>query len=410
MAIDVNPHPGERMLGQRSLREHSLLPAMRNNPSIHGLRGLAAGLVFVYHIQRSVIDGGFAMQPDRQAWWSIAVGHCWLAVDLFFMISGLLIFASLQRHASIRRFFVHRCVRIYPAFLVPHMLVFIVGPLIGYSFLADIRWWEWIVHFFSNLLMLPGVFDFPIAQIVAWSLSFEMAFYVMAASGFVLAKHRLGLISSLAWLCWIAAAATLLWFHPRFWYFIAGICVYWLSRPSEAEASTSSETKAAAWPLEPVLGIALLAGMFATHNLFLPLALLCGGLGFWVVVRQRDWLSRLLQTPLMQYLGTISYSWYLWHTFVLYVTKRLFGRDGGWLGHGYVNLIAFSLVSLVGSIVCAHLSYHWIEVRSARWLLGRKSRKESAEQDPTNMSAATPAPTRQADEASARMDTVQQAR
>ena len=62
-------------------------------------------------------------------------GH---GVELFFMISGFLIPASLVRHGSFWKFIRDRVMRIMPVFGVLHLLLFIVGPIVGYKFFRDI--------------------------------------------------------------------------------------------------------------------------------------------------------------------------------------------------------------------------------------------------------------------------------
>src|SRR5665213_3449768 len=90
------------------------------NPQIHGLRGLAALIVFVFHIYgiadewhfwpASLADFGFVFRLGRHG------------VEIFFIISGCLITASLLRHQRAGRFLVDRCIRIYPVFLTIHLL------------------------------------------------------------------------------------------------------------------------------------------------------------------------------------------------------------------------------------------------------------------------------------------------
>ena len=362
---------------------------MPNNKTIHGLRGLAALLVFVYHVQRAVVTGEFVRQPDESSLAFAAVELGRLGVDLFFMISGLLIVASLHRHASIPRFLKNRIARIYPAFLVPHLIIFAVGPLIGYAWMADLQVWEWGVHFLSNLLMLPGVFPLPIAQIVAWSLSYELAFYFLAAAAFSLARSPNGWSKRCGQAVWLAVTALLLWYHPRGWFFVAGVAVYGLTsaaaeRKSEQTQQTLSQPhQPRKWPGEAVLGLAMLVLMFISYDMVLPAAIICGGVGFWVLVRQQDALSFVLQTRPLQYFGTISYSFYLWHSLVLFGTKRIFGRGGGLLGPGTLNLISFIAVSLAGSVICAQLSYSLVEVRLTRRLFGKRQSAKRPQPLPT---------------------------
>lgn len=138
-------------------------------------------MVVALHLYGALITGGLVDPCGVAArWeWLFALGH--RGVELFFLISGYLIAGSLVRHGDATRFLVQRLVRIYPAFLVPHLLIFMVGPWVGYGWMAEVDLLGWVAHFFSNLLLLPGLFPLPIANIVAWTLSLEMAFYFLAA-------------------------------------------------------------------------------------------------------------------------------------------------------------------------------------------------------------------------------------
>lgn len=145
------------------------------NLAINGLRGLLALAVVLYHGYTGMTTSHYLKEiPFAQIEY---VGP--FAVNIFFIISGYLILQSLIRSGNVRRFILHRVLRIYPVFLVIHLFIFTVGPIIHYEWLADLTLTEYILHFVSNLFMLPGIFDLPAAQIVAWSLSFEFAYYIV---------------------------------------------------------------------------------------------------------------------------------------------------------------------------------------------------------------------------------------
>jgi peptidoglycan/LPS O-acetylase OafA/YrhL len=201
---------------------------MPQNPSIHGLRGLAILMVFGLHVYGMAVSGGFASPfPDGSiALQLIEWGH--RGVDLFFMISGYLIVAGLARHRNALHFLLQRVIRIYPAFLLPHTLIFVVSPMIGFRWVAELGAFEYAAHFLSNLLFLPGCFDLPIANPVAWTLSLEFAFYLLAAAAFALRAHRLGRPATIAlWAGWLGATGTGLYYHPRAWFFVAGAAAFW---------------------------------------------------------------------------------------------------------------------------------------------------------------------------------------
>jgi peptidoglycan/LPS O-acetylase OafA/YrhL len=73
----------------------------------------------------------------------------------------------------------------------------------------------------------------------------------------------------------------------------------------------------------------------------------------------------------LQRLGTISYSFYLWHLLVMFVTKRVTLRllpDGAGT---WAATLLFGLASLALSWWLAALSWRWVEQAFSRWLRQR---------------------------------------
>lgn len=325
------------------------------NASIHGLRGLAVLAVFVHHVHRSVVAGDLELAYDPGSFTFRVFEAGRLGVDLFFLISGYLITASLVRHRSTRGFLWSRAVRIYPAFVPLHLLFFIAGPLIGYGWMADLSGLSYVLHFVSNLLFLPGVFNLPIAQIVAWSLSYEFAFYLLAGAARQCAVQERRLRRALMWFCWGIAAGSMLWHHPRAWFFVAGATAYALMRSSRGRELAKRLA---------ILEVPALLLMALLFDSAFPLAVVCGLVTFLAIASERGRLTRVLTLGALQFLGTLSYSFYLWHILALFAAKRIFG--GGVVHNAYWNLALFTLVSAAGSLVAAYLSWRLIEQRA--WL------------------------------------------
>src|SRR5580704_6359250 len=117
------------------------------NPCIHGLRGIAALIVFLFHVYDQPRLLGLIPETLPLAL-KIAIVSLSSGVDLFFMISGYLITASLIRHANVRTFLTDRVIRIYPVFLFLHLCLFAVAPLIKYKWMAGITPTAWVLNFF----------------------------------------------------------------------------------------------------------------------------------------------------------------------------------------------------------------------------------------------------------------------
>lgn len=323
------------------------------NDTITGLRGLLASSVVLYHVYTGAMDDGI-LKADYIPRISEMVGP--MAVYLFFVISGFLIPQSLMRHGSIRRFAIDRVLRIYPVFLVIHLLVFAAGPMIGYKWFQGISAPEYILHFVSNLLLLPGIFDLPIAQIVAWSLSYEAAFYLIMGTGYYILSRKGWRYALLP--VPLAAAAWLIWKDPAFLFFVAGILLGIGKSPARLPQLTRLDG---------------LAALVFTCILFDPDfiygSLICAFVFFHTVARQYGYLSALLRTRPFIWLGNISYSLYLWHTFVMFPVKRIvvaLDLPAEWIG-----VAAFGVVSIAGSLLVSHYSYQWIEMKFTRFVRRR---------------------------------------
>jgi peptidoglycan/LPS O-acetylase OafA/YrhL len=194
------------------------------NRQIHGLRGFSTLAVFVYHVHGMGTLWNFWPAALNPVVPFFAAGKH--GVEIFFIISGYLITGSLIRHQSAAKFLVDRAIRLHPVFMTIQLIVFGLGAFIHYKWLVGISASGWAIAFVENGLLLPGLFDLPLAQLNAWSLSYEAAFYLTAAVCFVLVQ-RLG-----RWPV-VAALAVLLGFvlphYARAIFFLPGVAMFFLS-------------------------------------------------------------------------------------------------------------------------------------------------------------------------------------
>lgn len=129
------------------------------------------------------------------------IGH--LAVCVFFLISGYLIPASLDR-GSLARYASKRAFRILPGLTVAVALcALVLGPLVTTlqpgEYFASLSTWLFLGHavFLPVSFDLPGVFrDLPTSAVNGslWSLKFEVACYVIVPFAFAFAHRRVSLV------------------------------------------------------------------------------------------------------------------------------------------------------------------------------------------------------------------------
>jgi peptidoglycan/LPS O-acetylase OafA/YrhL len=202
---------------------------MRRLTCLDGLRGVLAFYVMLSHTLP------FAPMPGWLVW---LFSHGGAGVDVFFILSGLVIVQSLASFGyRPLPFLIARVARIYPVFLVVFALAVAVQPLgtgfermawIGPDSPARFIWsggWpnNWGLFIATHLTMTHGLFPDGVLPDVwvgflgaAWSLSTEWQFYLLA----LLIGERLGL-RSLAWLFLAVSAAAIAWhaIAPNSWQF-----------------------------------------------------------------------------------------------------------------------------------------------------------------------------------------------
>jgi peptidoglycan/LPS O-acetylase OafA/YrhL len=109
-------------------------------------------------------------------------------VFVFFLVSGYIVPASLERKGSIREFWISRAFRLYPLFLV-------ALALSAVAYLADLgtianAGKHPAAALLGWLFMLQNVVAGVNVPNVAWTLSYEMVFYLLLAGLFAWGIHR----------------------------------------------------------------------------------------------------------------------------------------------------------------------------------------------------------------------------
>jgi peptidoglycan/LPS O-acetylase OafA/YrhL len=272
------------------------------------------------------------------------------------MISGFLIPASLVRHGSLSKFFFDRALRIMPVFVVLHLALFAVGPLVGYKFFHGIDIGGYLELFFANMFFLQDGLGLPIAQQNAWTLTYEWAFYIWFALAFAAVRLRNWMMT--APLIALGLACALHW--PITAYF----CIGMLFSATDFRIDLAGRTGL-------LVGLICAAAMYTSLELFHPfVGLIPGFLLFGIVLASGSGTSNALSTPALQYLGKISYSLYLVHPFVLFPLQMI-GLKLVALGvDRWLLWTAFVILGLILSLIASAISYELIEVRLRRWLDG----------------------------------------
>jgi peptidoglycan/LPS O-acetylase OafA/YrhL len=109
-------------------------------------------------------------------------------VFVFFIISGYIVPASLERKGSVRTFWVSRLFRLYPLYL----LAVGIAVALYFAHFGSIRGEDSDpeTSVLSQLLMMSNVLEGKNLPNVVWSLSYEMVFYLLLTALFIARVHK----------------------------------------------------------------------------------------------------------------------------------------------------------------------------------------------------------------------------
>ncbi len=344
--------------------------APRHLAALTGIRGLAAWGVVLYHIRLSL--SGLLPAPVITA-----LGKGYLAVDLFFVLSGFVIWYNYADRiqaggrSEARVFLWRRFARVWPlhgavlgGFAVFALLLGATGRgTAGYP------WAELPLHL---LLVQNWGFLCELAwNHPAWSISTELAAYLLFPALVALGRWEklpswalLGIAGSLA----LAIHLLFAWHgEPTLgarieqlglWRCLAGfamgmvLCLLWQRWQGSRQIA-----QAAALACVGSLGLGI--GFGLPETAFVPAAYFTGLLA---LALDRGAVARLLGGKVLTYLGEISYSTYLAH-FGLFIVFKLAFVDAS-LQLGWGQLLGFLALVLAASA----LLYHGLEKPAQRWL------------------------------------------
>ncbi|MFF2543891.1 acyltransferase family protein [Kitasatospora sp. NPDC058063] len=157
-------------------------PASARLGWLDALRGIAALAVAMHHfglLGKIPHAGGVPRHLDLG----------FFGVMLFFLVSGYIIPASLERRGDVRAFWTGRLFRIYPAVAVTVLASLLVLPRSG-QIVQSFPFDHPVLSLAANGLLLQDLLGVPSTIGVMWSLTYEMVFYYFVCALFVRGWHR----------------------------------------------------------------------------------------------------------------------------------------------------------------------------------------------------------------------------
>lgn len=340
-------------------------------PQLDGLRAISILAVLSFHTNGKIL--GTVFGPNG-----------WLGVNLFFVISGFLITNILMQEwaatgkISFKNFYVRRLLRIAPAF---YFRMFVSGIFAFFQRVPTVP-----ALIVSSLYLADYDLALNLGNVIGsgleftWSLAVEEKFYFLWPLTLLLFNRRLTTVivaliaACMTWKMWLihqnvswlrisgafdtrfdcilwGCLASMIWCRPdRFvsmhrcfgTRFSAPVLLGFLwiilhTAGAPAAATTQTQSSMLWLVAEPLFNIA------------------SAGIVLAVMINSQSVMSRVFSTRPLVWIGKLSYSLYLWHSFVIAQIlnhAELFKPLG---------LAGLELIEIAGSFACASISYYCVE-------------------------------------------------
>lgn len=325
-----------------------------------GLRGVAILLVVLFH----AFTRWSSILPYGETYSSFPIfEYGWLGIYLFFMISGFVIFLSLDRVESLKLFLYKRWLRLFPAMLIVSVLVYITASFLderpsgqptllsllpGLTFI-EVSWWSKLLQ--TDIIPLEGVF---------WSLYVEFKFYLIAGLIYYIFGRKfltpilfllfvfsisISYLSGLfdnAILNVLATISSRLSFDYFGW-FAAGSAFY-----------LYYQTKQEKWFVFG-LAISVLSSLFVEDLndtvTFYSVTFSCLVAGLFAFSLKSTLLQNILDTKILVFFGFISYPLYLIHENAMVSLVIKFSEYLPWLSSVFYPIIAIAILSCISYLI-----------------------------------------------------------
>ncbi|MGK4569053.1 acyltransferase family protein [Flavobacterium sp. 3HN19-14] len=129
-------------------------------PELDALRGIASLMVVFFHFTMD--------RPQAQLGFKLGT----TGVDLFFIISGFVIFMSIGKVKKSAEFIINRFCRLYPTYWTVVTFTFLLIIISGLK--PDVT----VASYLANMSMFQYYFDIPHLDGTYWTMIVEMVFYI----------------------------------------------------------------------------------------------------------------------------------------------------------------------------------------------------------------------------------------
>lgn len=321
-------------------------------------RLIAAVAVMAFHYLFNGINGGKVGSIAINEQVAAVAKYGYLGVELFFIISGYVIFFS-AKSRSAGEFFVSRASRLVPAYIPAVLLTALVAQRWGGETMA-VTWPQVL----ANFTFFPNIFGFKAVDGVYWTLRLEIIFYalvfIILAAG---QQRRLG-VFFLAWpflmlLALVVNVSEIPLLGGYFAFFAAGAL---LAMRKERPALTTTAAALLAMMLCMQYAITNARALSESKGVLysdVVVAVIVGSffLFFLILNTQR---GSTLRLPGSRLAGALTYPLYLVHAHIGYMILSKFANEANkWLAYAVTAAIAFFLAYMIHVVFEKRLGRYW---------------------------------------------------
>ena len=341
---------------------------------LDGLRGIFSFMIIFFHYDNRILPE-FVSQ-------NFVKNGAWIFVEFFFVLSGYVISYNYDNLSTKNEFWIYlkkRFIRLYPLLFFTVMVYFLfelLGSTILKSFINTPETVPSLILatidslLFTNSTPIFGDTDGGMNS-PSWSISAEMISYIVfgLATIYLSKKNK-----TIFYICLILVSMSiLLKFKPPVNYFFLRAFVsfslgYLLFKVSKFRIPFKD------W-MEYLIPIALLLVMYMIHDNTFGLAHFNGNFTINIIfffsilmlLKTDGTITRILDSPFVQFLGKISYSVYLNHLLIITVLPRFFFKILKIEQNTYteVGVLIFLCILI---LVYSALTYKYIELKGSKFL------------------------------------------
>jgi peptidoglycan/LPS O-acetylase OafA/YrhL len=359
------------------------LSVSKRIPELDGLRGIAILLVLSFHYINNQLGGSTNK-------WGMAITKItsfgWVGVDLFFVLSGFLICSVLLRTRNssnyFSTFFIRRILRIIPNYyllIVIFLVILSIPAFANNYFLTGNN----VLPAWSYFLMLHNFYMAHLknmgnpAMSVTWSIGIEEQFYIIFP--FILYYVKENLLPVVLIVAIITASFLRMgyqsWIPPyvllpcRMDAISFGALVAWLNYYKDLKDLVSKY-------FYIFIGLLLADAMICTYLFIkygdlgviknLLFAMVFSIMVVFALTKNRGWYGIFLRNKALVWVGTISYSLYLFHYLILGLFHHFIGNTAGVSINNMKDLLV-SILAFITSLVFSWLVFKLLETPMVSW-------------------------------------------